>query len=173
METEENENLGFKPLIITGIIIITILIITPIIVNSIIDNWTDRGTFGDLFGVVNALFSGLAFAGIIYTILLQRTELKLQRQELKETRLELKRSADSQEKTSKAFNEQIVTMNQTAKINGISSIVSFYNSQAEMKSSKGESNSTELSENIKYVNKIIIVMNEIEEREKANAQHHI
>lgn len=26
-----------------------------------------RGTFGDQFGAVNALFSGLAFAGLIYT----------------------------------------------------------------------------------------------------------
>ncbi|MCR4348057.1 MAG: putative phage abortive infection protein [Sulfuricaulis sp.] len=49
----------------------------------------DRGTFGDMFGAVNALFAGLAFAGIIYTIFLQRTELELQRRELTETRKEL------------------------------------------------------------------------------------
>jgi hypothetical protein len=41
-----------------------------------------RGTFGDMFGAVNALFSGLALAGIILTIVLQRKELKLQRIEL-------------------------------------------------------------------------------------------
>ncbi len=34
-----------------------------------------RGQFGDQFGAVNALFSGLAFAGIIFTILLQRSDL--------------------------------------------------------------------------------------------------
>lgn len=33
------------------------------------------GTFGDSFGVVTSLFSGLAFSGIILTILLQRQEL--------------------------------------------------------------------------------------------------
>ncbi|TCF54964.1 hypothetical protein MCC10113_2098 [Bifidobacterium longum subsp. longum] len=33
------------------------------------------GTFGDSFGVITALFSGLAFAGIILTIMLQRQEL--------------------------------------------------------------------------------------------------
>lgn len=48
--------------------------------------YKDRGSFGDMFGVVNALFSGLAFAGIILTILLQKKELALQRAELKETR---------------------------------------------------------------------------------------
>lgn len=49
-----------------------------------------RGTFGDMFGATNALFSGLAFAGLIYAILLQREELSLQRQELAETRQELR-----------------------------------------------------------------------------------
>lgn len=53
-------------------------------------------TLGDSFGALNTLFSGLAFAGVIYTILLQSTELGLQRKELKETKDELKRSADAQ-----------------------------------------------------------------------------
>ncbi len=48
----------------------------------------DRGTIGDMFGVVNSLFSGLAFAGIIITIYLQRDELRLQRNELEQTRNE-------------------------------------------------------------------------------------
>jgi hypothetical protein len=48
----------------------------------------ERGTFGDMFGSINALYSGLAFAGIIFTILLQRKELKYQREELRETRKE-------------------------------------------------------------------------------------
>ena len=37
----------------------------------------DRGLFGDMFGAMNALFSGLAFAGIIYTILMQRSEFSM------------------------------------------------------------------------------------------------
>ncbi len=49
----------------------------------------DRGTIGDMFGVVNALFSGLAFIGIIYTILLQSRELQMQRRELMLTRTEI------------------------------------------------------------------------------------
>jgi len=49
-----------------------------------------RGTFGDKFGFVNSLFSGLALAGIIYSIYLQQTELSLQRKELKETKEEFR-----------------------------------------------------------------------------------
>lgn len=57
--------------------------------------------YGDSFGGLNALFSGLAFAGLIWTILLQRKELSLQRLELSETRKELKKSAAAQEEASK------------------------------------------------------------------------
>lgn len=35
-----------------------------------------EGTFGDSFGTLNALFSGLAFSGVIITVLLQRKDLK-------------------------------------------------------------------------------------------------
>lgn len=58
-------------------------------INKFIDEPTNQGTFGDMFGAVNALFSGLAFAGLIVTLLYQKEELKLQREELKETRNEL------------------------------------------------------------------------------------
>jgi hypothetical protein len=51
---------------------------------------TGAGTFGDMFGSVNALFSGLAFAGVILAIFMQRDELSLQRQELEATRSELR-----------------------------------------------------------------------------------
>lgn len=48
-----------------------------------------RGTFGDQFGAVNALFSGLAFTGLIYTIILQRRDLEIQRHDLKLQREEI------------------------------------------------------------------------------------
>ena len=59
------------------------------LINKNIDCSTERGTFGDMFGAVNALFSGLAFAGLIVTLIYQKEELKLQREELRETRNEL------------------------------------------------------------------------------------
>ncbi len=70
-------------------------------------SWTEKGQFGDMFGVVNALFSGLAFAGVIYAILLQRKELQLQRQELELTRHELERSAEAQELSAGLLQEQL------------------------------------------------------------------
>ncbi len=39
----------------------------------------DRGVFGDSYGAVTSLFTGLGFAGLVFTILLQQREIKLQR----------------------------------------------------------------------------------------------
>lgn len=82
-----------------------------------ISTWVNasyRGTFGDMFGAVNALFSGLAFAGLIYTITVQRQELTLQRkaikmqtEELKMQREETARSADQLEEQKKLTNLQL------------------------------------------------------------------
>ncbi|MCP3959269.1 MAG: hypothetical protein GY719_15570 [bacterium] len=73
-----------------------------------------RGQFGDQFGSVNALFSGLAFAGLITAILLQRRELSLQRkeleyqrQEMRESRNQLARQALIQDKSRKAAIAQL------------------------------------------------------------------
>lgn len=76
------------------------------VVKSLV-GWPIRGQFGDLFGGLNALFSGLAFAGLIYAIYLQRNELKLQRLELKQTRIELK----GQKEQLKAQNETFLKQN--------------------------------------------------------------
>ncbi|MGM1023000.1 MAG: hypothetical protein ACQEXV_21430 [Bacillota bacterium] len=63
-----------------------------------INTWINasyRGTFGDMFGAVNALFSGLAFAGLIYTISVQRDELQEQKKaiEMQTEELALQRQA--------------------------------------------------------------------------------
>lgn len=49
----------------------------------------DRGTFGDMFGAVNALFSGLALATLFYTVFLQRKELAETKRELVEQRKQM------------------------------------------------------------------------------------
>lgn len=45
----------------------------------------ERGTFGDMFGFSNAIFSAFAFLAVIVTIMLQMEELKEQKVELKQT----------------------------------------------------------------------------------------
>ena len=53
-------------------------------------NDQNRSSFGDMFGALSALFTGLAFALMIITLKMQRKELEYQRQELIQTRNEIK-----------------------------------------------------------------------------------
>ncbi len=84
-------------LLITVLIVIVLFSI-PILLRLYIDiDGNDLGVYGDFFGSINIFVSALAFAGLIYTIILQRTDLRLQREELQLTREELKRQATAQE----------------------------------------------------------------------------
>lgn len=112
----------------------------------------DRALLGDSFGVVNSLFSGLAFAGIIYTIVLQRKELSLQRQELKETRKELQRSATAQENSEKQQKRQSENLKITAKLNALSTLVSYY---SDLETKTGKTN-VKLSKDAKMQQEIFI-----------------
>ena len=76
---------------ILSFLLVTIFWLAPwFFVPHYLPVWSDRGAFGDMFGVVNALFSGLAFAGILIALYMQKHELELQREELSATREELK-----------------------------------------------------------------------------------
>jgi hypothetical protein len=77
------------------------------LITTFLSTWDVRGTFGDMFGAVNSLFSGAAFAGVIYAIILQRRELELQRKEIVANREELARSAEAQEKSYQALTNAI------------------------------------------------------------------
>lgn len=87
---KDNEGTNYTLLIIFSIIVIFLYTVSWYLIDIIIIDVNERGQFGDKFGAVNALFSGLAFAGLIFTIILQKKELALQREELTDTRKELK-----------------------------------------------------------------------------------
>ena len=75
------------------VIYVGILLITTWPVSQLsIDN---AGKFGDSFGVLTSLFTGLAFAGLLTTIYLQRSELHLNRRELEETRKEFRLQSET------------------------------------------------------------------------------
>ena len=70
-------------------LVIVVWLIAPLGIGYFLPGWPERGQFGDLFGAVNALFSGLAFAGLYWALRLQREQLELQRTELALQREEL------------------------------------------------------------------------------------
>lgn len=79
----------FKWFLIISIILLVLVVVYPFIIKWIFETWQISGTFGDSYGALNALFSGLAFAGLIITILIQKKELKNQRKELRLQRAEM------------------------------------------------------------------------------------
>jgi hypothetical protein len=104
---------------------VSLAVIYPMVVYSVTDS-TKAGIFGDTFGAFNAFFAGLAFLGVIYTILLQTKqldiqsqELRLQRQELEQTRAELSRSADAQERTERVLSAQLRSARMSAQLAAI------------------------------------------------------
>lgn len=128
---KKNSEYTFGKLVWLMCIVLSVWLLNAFFLYLLSDKWEHRGAFGDMFGGINALFSGLAFAGIIFTILLQREELKLQRKELELTREELKRTASAQEASEKALSKQADTLLKTAEINAINTLLSTYQAERE------------------------------------------
>lgn len=121
---------------------------------------TIRGTFGDMFGGVNALFSGLAFCGIIITILLQSSELKLQREEIKENRAELERTTKVQIEQGKSLNKQAENLKVGAKLSALNTLVNYYTEKAKI--SNNSDNPFEKRSVNGYLNQAEIYIKKIE-----------
>ena len=105
--------------IISAIIIIWV---GYLVLTGIVYRWQFGGPFGDTFGALNALFSGLAMGGVIVAIFMQRQELILQRKELELTRQELTRSVSAQEGQAEALTRQYEILQTTAQLNGYTAI---------------------------------------------------
>ncbi len=101
-----NDNTNYWPLIILSVGVVGLFALSWWWLTVTINNPEKQAQFGDQFGAVNALFSGLAFAGLIFTIILQKKELSLQREELTQTREELKGQKEQLEEQNKTLKIQ-------------------------------------------------------------------
>jgi hypothetical protein len=80
------------PWLVIGIVLLAILIvlvISGILISRYFGRPDSASAFGDMFGAANALFSGLAFAGVIYTLIQQSREFNLHREEFDLQRKEM------------------------------------------------------------------------------------
>jgi hypothetical protein len=109
------------PFILLSIVVI-LWILSWFIVDKINTKPADRGAFGDKFGFINSLFSGLALAGIIYSIVMQKDELTLQRQELIESREEFEQLNFDNTFFNLLKNQQEITNTIKAKFNYLQSL---------------------------------------------------
>lgn len=73
----------YQLVIFSVLVVLAIFLIYILVIRHLIPSLTDRGLFGDSFGGLNTIFSGLALLGIIYALLLQQRQLSLQSEERK------------------------------------------------------------------------------------------
>jgi hypothetical protein len=124
------------------IIIIAFAVVTCVwvrwmlIIPTAADSFQDRGTYGDWFGAINALFSGLAFAGLIATLLLQREELRQNTSALhaQENQLALQ---------SGALNAQLAMMVRAARLSSIPTLINQYSLQVSSNPARKQSHPPE------------------------------
>jgi hypothetical protein len=103
--SEENRKSLILPLIIISILFVLVVFVSYWIwlpdIKCLLNNPPENtspiqitGTFGDSFGFLTCLFSGLSWVGVIIAVLMQREELQLQRKNSSE-------STESQRKIAK------------------------------------------------------------------------
>jgi hypothetical protein len=87
---------------------------SPWLVRWVVGGGEKVGTFGDSFGALTSLFTGLAFVGLIITlrqqkaqIAMQREDLKLQRDEMKAARAELSGQKEQMELQNQSLKQQM------------------------------------------------------------------
>ncbi len=85
------------------LVLFSVVLYSFIVINILEIQMYEPGEFGDSFGMLTALFSGLAFAGLIITLIMQGDELKAQREELKLTRETLKSQKDEMQAQNKTL----------------------------------------------------------------------
>lgn len=74
------------------------------------------GVFGDTFGALNTIFSGMAFAVLVITLSKQSEELKLQREELQMQREEIKLNRQEMARSSNALAMQVKVSSLSARL---------------------------------------------------------
>lgn len=85
------------------------------------------GVFGDSFGALNTLFSGLAFSGIIVSIVLQSQQLKLNMEEIRLNREELEQTRNEIEEQGEQFKLQTKAMQKQVFESSFFSMVNLHN----------------------------------------------
>lgn len=90
---------------------------------SPVTEYAEIGVFGDMYGALNTLFSGLAFSAVVVTLLLQKRQLAV-------SQLELKMTRDEMTSQSGLFKIQTEVMNQQLFEGTVFQLLGFYKDQS-------------------------------------------
>jgi len=148
-----------KGLLISLILGILILwVVSGFVTSYFLQDWGDRGTFGDMFGAVSSLFSGLAFAAIIHANILQKKDLDAQR-------ADLKRTVRAQLQSERDLAEQVDQMKISSKLNALNTIISYYSHQIADPSNSEESDKRFKEKRIEAIKEIDELIDRVSDEE--------
>lgn len=147
----------FTSLFVIGLVVVFVWAVFGFLPWVLFPTWQDRASFGEMFGAVNALFAGLAFAGILFALhlqrrelVVQREELQAQREELRLTRHELERTAEAQEGSKELLAGQVDALLLSARLSALTALVQNYGTK--ISSTKIHSKQDELkSKQLTYI----------------------
>lgn len=103
--------------------LLAVSVVYGALVRRVFGAWSAAAPFGDAYGALGAVFSGLALAGVIAAIRLQSDELRLQRRELTETKAELAKTAEAQYAAQVALRRQVNVLAETLEINALAALL--------------------------------------------------
>ena len=125
-DREPRDGVSVRAVALLGASVVALWAVAWILLVILVPKPEERGLFGDMFGSVNALFSGLALAGVVLTLFMQHRELGLQREELQLTRNQLKKTTDAQEASGESLARQAVANERAAVIAGLVAVVDHF-----------------------------------------------
>lgn len=76
---------SFPTFIFFVLIVILVHILAYVLLGKYFHTWEEAAHFGEMFVVTHSLFDGLAFVALLFTILLQQSEIQSQKNETKRT----------------------------------------------------------------------------------------
>ncbi len=104
-------------------LVLLIFIPYAIIVIFLIKHSSKLGQFGDAFGVINALFTGLAFAGVAYSLYMQQDENKKRDADSKEQRERARDEYEQLVRSNTVLADELKTMQATAKLSVLPALI--------------------------------------------------
>ncbi|HKS11274.1 MAG TPA: hypothetical protein VJS13_17105 [Pyrinomonadaceae bacterium] len=102
-----------------SVVVIVLEVVSAVVIYRFFKDWNLASNFGESFGAVNSLFSGLALAGIVCTLLLQRKALEEQRVQFLKADEESLRTQTDRAKTYEMLNRQVEALNRAVEIHAI------------------------------------------------------
>lgn len=102
-----------------AIMVIVLEVVSAVVIYRFFKDWSFASNFGESFGAVNSFFSGLALAGIVCTLLLQKKALEEQRVQFLKADEETLRTQTDRAKTHEMLYQQVEALNRAVEIHAI------------------------------------------------------